>query len=68
MFQKIIRIAETCMLATVAVITLLGAAWGGPPPPPVIASQIPATPVGPPEVTAVTAIAVAAYGYWKHRK
>lgn len=68
MRNNFIRIAETCILATVAVTSLFSAAWAGPPPPPVIASQIPATPVGGPEISIVTAVGIAAYGLWKSRR
>lgn len=68
MGQKFIRIAETCALAALAVSSLFSAAWAGPPPPPVIAAQIPATPVGGPEVTLATTLVIAGYGIWKSRK
>lgn len=69
MLLKVKRmIAEPSILATLAVTNLHGAAWAGPPPPPVIASQIPATPVGGPEISIATAVGIVAYGLWKSRR
>jgi hypothetical protein len=68
MLQKFIRTAETCTLAALAVTILFNAAWAGPPAPPVIAAQLPATPVGGPEISIATAVGIAAYGLWKSRR
>ena len=68
MERKFSRISETLMLSAFATLNLCAVCWAGPPGPPVIAAQIPVTPVGNEEVTAITVVAVAAYGYWKSRK
>ena len=64
MKRNLDRIAEKLFLAVIALASLCTASWAGPPPPP----SIPATPVGNAEMSAVTIVAVAAYGYWKMRK
>jgi hypothetical protein len=58
------RTVQTVMIGTLTVLNLCTTCWGGPPGPP----NIPSTPVGNAEMSAVTVLAVAAYGYWKNRK
>jgi len=64
MERKFIRISETFVLSVLATLSLCATSWAGPPGPP---SFIPATPVGNAEVSTVTIVAVAIYGYWKSR-
>jgi hypothetical protein len=58
------RLAETLALTALAALNICTMCWAGPPGPP----NIPSTPVGNAEVSALTVVAVAAYGYWKNRK
>ena len=57
---KVKRIFEILILSLSATIALLGVCWGAPGPPSV--------PVGGGETIGLTAIGMAAYGYWKMRK
>ncbi|GFO54928.1 hypothetical protein GMSM_19350 [Geomonas sp. Red276] len=68
MKKRLIRIAEIAAIAALAVTALAAAVWAGPPAPPVVNAQVPVTPLGGPEVSALTVAAVAAYGYWKSRR
>jgi len=68
MNSTLYRISQCITLTVLATLNLCATCWAGPPGPPAIAAQIPATPVGNAEVSAVTIVAVAAYGYWKNRK
>ncbi|MBU5614088.1 hypothetical protein [Geomonas azotofigens] len=64
MKRNLHRIAENLIMAAIALGSICTASWAGPPPPP----SIPSTPVGNAEMSAVTMVAVAAYGFWKMRK
>jgi len=57
-------IAGMLLLAVMVGLSFCTTCWAGPPPPP----SMPSTPVGNAGVSAVTVMAVAAYGYWKMRR
>lgn len=56
-----LRSIEIACLTILAIINLLGICWG-PPPPPF------ESPAGNMEMSALTVLGMAAYGFWKMRK
>jgi hypothetical protein len=61
------RAIETLLLSGLAVLNFCALCYAGPPGTPDSFGLIPSTPVGNVEVSALTVVAVAAYGYWKNR-
>jgi len=68
MKRNLNQFVETLCCSVLVSMLLVATCWAAPPPPPLNLLIIPVTPVGNAEVSAMTVLAVAAYGYWRSRK